>query len=167
MAPVLRKSLEHDLDTRLGADKSIGAGADRMLGKAGVADLFDIALWQDETDRTSGAAVKGHEIGPDFLHVKADYARVDNFDLRHFFFDLGSAGSFVAVIAELDVLGGQRIAVVKGQPWAQFECVGEAVLAFLPGFGEGRAHLLSGVGAHQRIVQCIEDAKRRNLRRRQ
>ena len=41
MAPVMREGLEDDLDAGLGADELVGAGADRVLLEAVVADLLE------------------------------------------------------------------------------------------------------------------------------
>src|SRR5207248_11428707 len=72
----------------------------------------------------------------------------------------------VALEAELDVLGGDRVAIMEFEPCAQLELVCLAVLALLPGFGEAWAHLLPGIGADHRIVDRVKHAERRDLRRR-
>ena len=167
MPPIIVEGLEHDLDAGLAADEFVRAGADRMLCEAVVADLGDVVLRHDEADGGGRGAVERHKVGPDLLQMKADHPRIDDFDPLHLFLQHRRAGPLVPVEAEFDVLGRQRIAVVECQPRAQLELVGQAVLALLPGFGQRRTHLLSGIGAHERVVERVEDAERRDLRRRQ
>ena len=48
----------------------------------------------------------------------------------------------------------------------QLEFIGQPVLALAPGFGEARTHLLPRIGAHQRVMDRVQHAERRDLRRR-
>src|SRR6478736_4925542 len=72
----------------------------------------------------------------------------------------------VAVEAEFHVLRRYGVAIVELQSGTQPEFVGLAVRALLPRFREAWAHLLPGIRAHERIVDCVKHAKRRDLRRR-
>ena len=111
-------------------------------------------------------AEEGHEIGPRLVQVEAHDARIDDLDLLDVFVQDLRGGAVVALEAELDVLGGQRVAVVEFQVRAQLEFIDQAVLALAPGFGEARTHLLSGIGTHQRVMDRVQHAERRDLRRR-
>ncbi len=166
LAPVFVEGFENDLDPRRRADEFVGAGADRFLLEPVLADFLDVVFRYDKPGGGGGAAVHRHEIGPDLLQMKADRTRIDDFDPRHFLLQLGGAGALIAVEAEFDVLGGQRIAVMKRQVRAQLEFVGQPVLALLPRFGERRTHIGAGIGPHQRVMQRVQNAERRDLRRR-
>ncbi len=148
------------------ADEFVGACADRMFLEAVLTDLGHIFLRHDDTGGAGCGAVESHEVGPRLLQVEPQDQRVDNLDLPYVILEGLRPGALIALEAELDVLRRQRVAVVKFEPRPQFEFVSQAVLALLPGFGEARSHLLSGIGAHQRIMDRIEHAEGRDLRRR-
>ena len=150
----------------LGADEFVGAGADRMLFEAVVADFGEIFLRHDDPGGGGGGAVERHEVGPRLLEVKAHDQRIDDLDIAYVVFQGLCCGALIAIKAELDVFGRHRVAVVKRQPRAQLERVGQPVLALLPRFREARSHLLPGIGADQRIMDRVEHAERGDLRRR-
>jgi hypothetical protein len=164
--PVAGIGLQFDFDTGLVADEFVRAGADRVLLEPVVADFGQVLLGHDDTGGGGGGAVEGHEIGPRRLQVEAHGQRIDDFDLLDVILQGLRSRALVALEAELHVLGRQRVAVVKLQARAQLELVGQAVLALLPALGEARAHLLARIGAHERIVDRVEHAERRDLRRR-
>src|SRR5262249_17553545 len=137
-----------------------------MLFEAILADLAGISLGHDDTGSGRGGAVKRHEIGPRLLETKTHDQGIDDFDLADVVLEGLRPGALIALEAELDVFGRHRIAVVKLQPWAQFEFVGQAVLALLPAFREARTHLLAGVGTHEGVVDRVEHAEWRDLWRR-
>jgi hypothetical protein len=80
VAPVLWKRLEHNLDARVVANKLVGSGADRVLLETVLADLGEVFLRHHQPRGGGGAAVKGHKVGPDFLQVKTNDTRIDDFD---------------------------------------------------------------------------------------
>jgi len=137
-----------------------------MLLEAVLADLCEVVLRHDEAGGAGGRAVEGHEVGPRRLEMKAHHPGIDDLHSRDAVVqDLGGR-ALVALEAELHVVRGQWIAVVEFQSWPQLELVIEAVLTLLPGFCEARAHLVPGVRTHERVVERVEHAERRDLRRR-
>ena len=114
----------------------------------------------------AGVPIECHEIGPRLVQVKPHGARIDDFDLLDMLVQLARRRALVAVEAELDVLRGHRVAVVEFHVRPQLEFVGQPVLALAPGFGEARTHLVSRIGTHQRVMDRVQHAERRDLRRR-
>src|SRR5262249_6188788 len=158
--------LEVDLHARLLADEHVGAGTDRMLLEAVVSDPREIVLWHDDAGGAGGRAVERHEIGPWCLEMKAYYQGIDDLDLSDVLLQDLRRRTPVAVEAELHVFRRYGIAVVKLQSRTQLELVRLAVRTLLPRFREAWAHLLSGIRADERIVDRVEHAERRDLRRR-
>ena len=68
-----------------------------------------------------------------------------------------------ALEAELHVLGGEGVAVVKPEALAQFELVDPRIRAHGPGLGQARAHEVAGHRLHERVVQGVEDPERSEL----
>ena len=64
--------------------------------------------------------------------MKAHDARIDDLYLRDVFVQGLRGGAVIALEAERDVLGRQRIAIVKFEVWAQLEFIDEAVFALGP-----------------------------------
>ena len=164
--PIAGKGLQHDLDAGLGADEFIRAGADRVLFETVISDFRHVFLRHDDAGGGRGRAVERHEIGPRLLQVKPHHARIDDLDLFDVLLQRLGAGAVVALEAELDVLGRDRVAIVESESLTQTELVGLAVLALLPGFGEARTHLLPGIRADERVVNRVEHAEGRDLCRR-
>jgi hypothetical protein len=163
--PVAGIGLQHDLDTGLAADEFVGAGADRLLFEAVVADFGQVLLGHDDPGGGRSGAVESHKVGPWLLQVEAHHQRIDDLDLADVVLQGLRPGALIALEAELDVFGRHRVAVVKLQSGPQFELIGQAVLALLPGLREARSHLLSGVGPDEGVVDRIEHAEGRDLRR--
>ncbi len=65
-----------------------------------------------------------------------------------------------ALEAELYVLGGERVAVMEFQVFAQLEFVREVIRALRPGFREARRHGIAGHRFHQRVMQPIGEPER-------
>ena len=68
----------------------------------------------------------------------------------------------VALEGELDVLGGDRLAIMEGRALAQHELVAEAVLRGRPGFSKARRQQPTRHRLHQRVVQRVQDHERGN-----
>ena len=79
--PIAGKGLQLDFDARLVADEFVGAGADRMLLEAVLADFGQIFLRHDDAGGARRRAVEGHEVGPRLLQMKAHDQRIDDLDL--------------------------------------------------------------------------------------
>src|SRR5262249_11728153 len=115
-APVARVRLQHHLHARHVAHELVGAGADRMLTKALLANLREVFLRDDDADARGGRAVERHEVRPGLLEPEAHRERVDDVDLTHARLEFLGAGSLVALEAELHILGGEGIAIVDLSP---------------------------------------------------
>src|SRR5207245_10519160 len=66
--------------------------------------------------------------------------------------------TFIALEAELHILGRGGITVVELEPAAQLELVREAVRALAPRLGQTRAHLLVRLRAYERVVHPVRRA---------
>jgi hypothetical protein len=66
----------------------------------------------------------------------------------------------VAIEAEFHILGGERVAVMKGDPPAQPELIRQTVFTRAPGLGQAGGLRIAGHGLHQGIVQGVEKQKR-------
>src|SRR5262249_25250436 len=124
--------LEHHLNARRVADEFIGPGADRVLAESLVADLRHITLRYDEPGGSGRGAVKGHEIRPGLVENEAHRERINDLDLANVGFEFSRARAFVTLETELHIFGGPLVAVVKLEPRAQFELVGQSVRALRP-----------------------------------
>jgi hypothetical protein len=131
-----------------------------------VSDLRQVLLGQDDAGSAGGRAVERHEVGPRLLEMKAYHQGIDDLDLRHVFLQDLRSRALVAFEAELHVFRRHRVAVVELQSRTQLELIRLAVGALLPRFREAWAHLVPGIWPHERIVDRIEHAERRDLRRR-
>ena len=98
--------------------------------------------------------------------MKAHHQGIDDLDLRDVFLQDLRPCALVPFEAELHVFRRQRVAVVKLQSRPQLELVRLAVRALLPQLREAWAHLVPGIRPDERIVDRIEHAERRDLRRR-
>ena len=117
-------------DQLLGHDRRAG---ERHVDQEGTGDLAELEL---------------HGQGIDHFDL------VDGLDLRA----VGVAGVRRAqpVEAELDVLGGERVAVVKGDAVAQLERVLLAVRRHFVGFGETGNRIGVRVEQHQRRIHLLD-----------
>ncbi len=164
--PVPGKCLEHDVDAGTLAHEPVGARADGLLLEAVSANLLEVLPRQDDAGGRGGRPVEGHEIRPGLLENEADRQRIDRLHLAHPSVELLGACALVALEAPLDVVGRQRVAVVELESLAELELVDEPVGTFRPRLGQAGSHLLPRERADQRVVDGVEDAERRDLRRR-
>ena len=114
------------------------------------------------SSRPRSSSRKCQKIGPRLGQAKPDMSRIldlDRGDPRSHQFVRGAA---IAIEAELDVLGGDGVAVVEFGPVAQHEFVGEPVFADRPRFGKARRQVFARHRLHHRVVQRIEDHERRD-----
>ena len=139
-----------------------GSETDRMVLEPVGADLLHIVFRHDPAGGAAKCAVERHEIGPRLVQDKAHRVGIDRDDLLHLLLQLCSLRSLEA---EHDILGRERVAVMKLEPLAQLELVGQLIGAFAPGFGEGRGHALTRHRPHQRVVQRDQHPERREKTR--
>src|SRR2546422_307418 len=69
----------------------------------------------------------------------------------------------VALEAELDVLRGHGVTVVELEAAAELELVREPIRTFRPRLRQARAHFLTGQRPHERVVERVQHAERRDL----
>ena len=137
-----------------------------MFPETVVPDLRQVFLGDDDPGAGGRRPVERHEVRPRGIQPEAHGERIDDLDRAHASLELLGAGAFVALEAELHVLGGEGIAVVELEPAAQLELVHEPVRALRPRFGKARAHLLVRERARERVVDRVERAEGRDLGRR-
>src|SRR5215475_859058 len=98
-----------------------------MLREPGVADLFDVFLRNDPPSAT-GARIKGQKVGPRLLKLETDMSGIGCFDQRHLILDQPLIGATVALERELDVLGGDRLAIMEFDAITQHEVPAQSIL---------------------------------------
>src|SRR5262249_8344631 len=147
-SPIPGKCLEHDLDAGFAAGEFVWTGADRLVLEAVVSDLSHVFLRQNDAGGCRRGAVKGHEVGPWRIEMKAHDERVDYLDCTDMLLQGRRTRALIAFKAEFYVLGRHPIAVVKRQTGAQPELVNQPVFALLPGLGQAWTHLLAGISAN-------------------
>src|SRR5438552_16378843 len=81
---------------------------------------------------------------------------IDDLDLLDARLQRLGPGPLVALEAKLNVLGGDRVAVVELEPSAELELVDPPVRAFLPRLSRASAHLLPRQRARPRIMVSID-----------
>ena len=138
LAPVLLEGLQHQLHARREGDELVGAGADRRLLEALVADLLHVLLRHDPAG-AGGVGVEGQEVGPGLLEPEAHVLRVRRLDRGHLLLQQLLRGAAIALERELHVLRGDRLAVVEQRALAQHELVDQPVLRDRPGLGQAAA----------------------------
>src|SRR5690242_3812447 len=92
---------------------------------------------------------------PRLLENESHRERIHDFNLSDTLIQFLRASAFVPLKAELHVLRRDGVAVVKLEPTAQLELVGDAIRALRPRLRQTVAHLLSRQRAHERIVERI------------
>src|SRR5262245_45174917 len=102
-----------------------------MFLEAGVTDLFDIFL-RDDPPSTAGARIEGQKVGPRLVELEADASSIGCFDRRHLLLDQSLIGAAVALEGELDVLGGDRLAIVEFDAITEHEVPAQSVLRRRP-----------------------------------
>ena len=138
LTPILVERLEHQFHAGRERDEFVGAGANGRLFEPVVADLLDVLLGHDPAG-SSGRRVKGQKIGPRRFEVEADVPRIGGFDIRHPVLHQRVRGAAVTLEREFDVLGSDRVAVVKFYPLAQHEIIGAPVLGRRERLGQARS----------------------------
>ena len=161
LAPVLIEGFDDELDTRREGHETIGARPDRHLLETLVADLLDVLLRHDPTG-PGGAGVEGHEVGPRPLEAEAHTRRIRSLDRRHALLERPGGRAPVTLERELDVLGGDRIAVVEPGAAPEDELVDETVGRHIPRLGQSGRHGVARQGLHHRVVQRVEHHERRD-----
>ena len=134
-----------------------------MLLEAGVADLFDIFLRNDPPG-AAGARIEGQKIGPRLFELEADMLWVGGFDSRDPVLDQVMGGAAIALERELDVLGGDRLAIVEFDAITQHEVAGQSVLRHRPRLGETWRLDVARHRLHHGVVQRVEHHKRGDQR---
>ena len=164
LAPVALERLHDDLDAGRRADEPVGPGADRRFLEALVADFLDVLLRHDPARAGRGGAIERHEVGPRLAEHELDPARIDHLDVLDLVVEQLGRAALVALEGELDVLGGDGLAVVELGVLTQHEGVAGAVRRHRPRFGEARRGLSGRHRLHQRVVDRVEDLERRDGR---
>src|SRR5262245_32387467 len=147
------------------ADELVGTDADRLFSESFVAHLSQISLGHNDPRGGDRGPVEDHEIWPGILENEPHRTRINDVDLANACVEFPGARAFVPFEAELYVISGNGVAVMKRKPLTQFEFVREAVRALRPRLCQAVAHLLPRQRTHQRIVERIQNPKWRDLRR--
>ena len=158
LAPVALERLHDQLDPRRVADEPVGTETDRLLLEPVVADPLDVLLRHHPARAAHQRSVERHEVGPRLVQEKAHAVGIDDHHLTHLLVqDLGALG---ALKAELHVVGGERVTVVKLQPLAQLEFVDSLVRAHRPRLRQAGRHEIAGHRFHERIVDRVQHPER-------
>ena len=137
--------------------KAIGTQAHGVLLKLVTAYLFGIALRDDPAHSGRRRGVEGQKIRPGRMQLEAHMVGGDNLDGFDLVFQLRCSGAFVALEAEVDIVGREGIPIVKRHPLAQRKIIRQAVRALVPGRGEAGGHGVSGHRFHQGIVEGVHE----------
>ena len=160
LAPVVLVGLEHELDARRERHEAVRPGADGRLLEPVVSNLLHIFLRDDPAGAGRRAAVEGHEVGPGLLQSEAHPLGVHDLHRGDLLLQELRGRASVALEGELDVLGGDRIAVVELDAFAQDELVGQAVGRGAPGLRQARRHALARHGLHEGVVERVVEHER-------
>src|SRR5215831_12916806 len=106
-----------------------------MLLEPSITDRFDVFLWNDPPG-TAGARIEGQKVWPRLVEPEADMSGIGCFDRRNLLLDQRLIGAAIALEGELDVLGGDRLAIVKFGTITQHKIPAEAILRHRPRLGE-------------------------------
>jgi hypothetical protein len=161
LAPVVLVGLQHQLDAGIERDEFIGPGTDRGLFEGLVTDLFYVFLRYDPAGAGRGR-VKCQEVRPWVFQAKADVLRVEDVDRGDPALHQVARRSAIAVEREFDVLGAERVAVVKGEAVAQGEIVSQPVFGGADRLGKARGQALARHRLHHPIVQGVKHHERRD-----
>src|SRR5439155_1357573 len=159
LAPVLLKRLQNQLDARRERHEPIRPGADRRLLEPVLTVLLDVLLRHDPA-RPGGDRVEGHEVRPRLPEADADPRRVRGLDRQHAVPEHLVGGAAIALQRELDVLGSDRLAIVKAHAFAEHELVDEPVRRRAPRLGQARRHGVARQRLHHRVVQRVQHHER-------
>src|SRR5206468_12241007 len=94
-------------------DESIRAGADRRFLEAVVAHALDVFPRHDEPGRAAERSVEHHEIRPRLLQTKAHTSGIGRLDRGDVLLEALRVDPAIPLERELDVLRGDRVAVVE------------------------------------------------------
>ena len=121
-AVVAVEGLHLDLHARLVAHELVGAGADGLLLEAVRAHLLVVLLGHHPAGAGDvGGPEEDGEVEEGLLEDEADRAVVHDLDALGLLLEDVGLGAAVVLVAELDVLRGDRVAVVELDPLAQRE----------------------------------------------
>src|SRR5262249_17502400 len=95
--------------------------------EAVLADLLDILLGDDPTRARGRRTVERHEIRPRVLQAEAHAHRIHYVDRDDAVLEKRRGRTPIPVEAELDVLGRDRVTVVKADAVSEYELVDEAI----------------------------------------
>jgi hypothetical protein len=149
------------LDARLERDEFVGPGADWRLPERLLADLLDVVLRNDPPSAGIGR-VKRQEVGPRRAQAEHDASGVGHLDRGDPVLHQLVRRAAVALERELHILGGQRVAIVKFDPFAQHELVALAVLRGDDRLGQARGEALPRHRFDHRVMQRIKHHERRD-----
>ena len=93
---------------------------------------------------------------------ETDTTRVQSLDRGDPLFEGLVRGAAIALERELDVLGGDRLAVVELHAAAQDELVREPIGGYGPRLGERRRQRVAGQRLQHRVVESVEHHERRD-----
>ena len=154
VAPPVGEGGQADVVAAGPLDEAVGTGADRFRGErvGGLPDLAGAGQWgKVENGRQQGVGLGGQDVEGEVVDGGGRYLRTHELgDVE------GVLGRPGVVDPKRRVLGGERIAVVEGDPLAKREADGPLVLPF-PG-GCQLAHQLVGDGitVEQRLVDVAQ-----------
>ena len=155
LPPVLIEGLQDQLDARRERDEFVRSGPDRRLLEPVVADLLDVLLRHDPGG-PGGPEIEGHEVGPRPLEADADAPGVGSLHRRDALLERLGGRATVALEGELDVLGGDRLAVVELHSLAEDELVDETVRGHRPRLGQARRDGIARHRLEHRVVQGVD-----------
>ena len=163
LVPIIGVALEHQAVARHPGFQDEGSGADRIAIVI-VAEFLDRGRRMDRVVH-GGRRYQRRQIDRRIAQLEGDGQIVDGFDLVDELDVEGAAAVIVRVllpgIIEGDGLGVERRAVVKLHARPQLEGPGLVIVGMAPGLRELR-HRLAAVVQRR---QCVEDERRRGLRR--
>jgi hypothetical protein len=157
LPPVLLVRLEHELLARIHADEAIRAEPHGLPLESSLADLLDVLLGDDPRRPGGRCGVEHEEVRPGLVQRESHAVRVDDIHRLHPVVQQLGRGAAVSLEAELHVVGREGVAVVKLEPLAQLEVVGEPVGALAPGLGQARRHVVAGQRLDERVVERVEE----------
>ena len=166
LAPVLLVRLQHDLHARVHTHEPKGSQPHGLTAKAVLADLLDVFLGHDPGGAGGRGGVEDQKVRPGAVQDEPHAMGVDDLHGLHPLVQNLGRDAPVALEAELHVLGRERIAVVEPETLAQLEFVHEPVRTLSPRLGQARRHVVAGQRLDQRVVQGVEEHKRRAESRR-
>src|SRR5262245_52134085 len=114
------------------AHEPVRAGPDRVFSESVVTHPSRVLLRHDDASGGGGGPVEGHEIRPRLPEDESHGDRIADLYLADVQRQLLGPRTSVPFKAELHIVRGDRVAVVKLEPPPQLELVGEAIRALRP-----------------------------------